>query len=295
MNDLRPETYVPAVEEKLKSFVPEETLMQSGLFDSMRYSLLAGGKRVRPVLVLEFCRLCGGDTEAALPFACAVEMIHTYSLIHDDLPCMDNDAMRRGRPSNHVVYGEAEALLAGDALLTLAFETMLSPESIGAVGAEHAAEAAGVLARAAGARGMAGGQEIDLKNGGKRLTEDTLRHMDELKTGALICAAADMGCVLAGASREKRNAAALYASSIGLAFQIVDDILDETESTEEIGKPAGSDRGNEKNTYVARMGTERARAEVLRLTRTAVSALRCFGSESAYLAGFAQKLALRRK
>lgn len=295
MNDLGPETYAAAVEERLKCCLPEEKLTQAGLFDSMRYSLLAGGKRIRPVLLLEFCRLCGGDPNAALPFACAVEMIHTYSLIHDDLPCMDNDVMRRGRPSNHVVFGEAEALLAGDALQTLAFETMLSPESVRAVGADRAAAAAGVLARAAGARGMAGGQEIDLKSEGKRLSEEELRNMDALKTGALIRASAEAGCVLAGAGGEKRKAAELYSSSIGLAFQIVDDILDETESSEALGKPAGSDRGNNKSTYVSLMGIERAEETVGKLTETAVSALKCFGPEGAYLAGLAEQLASRRK
>lgn len=295
MNDLGPETYAAVVEERLKCCMPEKPLMQAGLFEAMRYSLLAGGKRIRPILLLEFCRLCGGDPCAALPFACAVEMIHTYSLIHDDLPCMDDDVMRRGRPSNHVVFGEAEALLAGDALQTLAFETMLSPESVRAAGAERAAAAAGVLARAAGARGMAGGQEIDLKSEGKRLSEEELRNMDALKTGALIRASAEAGCILAGADGKKRKAAELYSSSIGLAFQIVDDILDETESSEALGKPAGSDRWNNKSTYVSLMGVERAEETVRKLTQTAVSALKCFGPEGAYLAGFAEKLASRRK
>lgn len=295
MIDLIPENYGAAVEERLKLCVPEDKLMQAALFDSMRYSLLAGGKRIRPVLLLEFCRLCGGNPSAALPFACAVEMIHTYSLIHDDLPCMDDDSMRRGRPSNHVVFGEAEALLAGDALQTLAFETMLSPESIRAAGAARAAEAAGVLARAAGARGMAGGQEIDLKSGERLFTEEVLRRMDELKTGALIRASAEAGCVLAGANEEKLEAARLYSSSLGLAFQIVDDILDETESSEELGKPAGSDRGNGRNTYVSFMGLDSARREVSRLTETAVSSLGCFGEQGAYLAGLAEELASRKK
>ena len=294
MNNLAPGNYAAAVEERLKLYLPENKLIQSGLFDSMRYSLLAGGKRIRPILLLEFCRLCGGNPETALPFACAAEMIHTYSLIHDDLPCMDNDDMRRGRPSNHTVFGEAEALLAGDALLTLAFETMLSPENIRAAGAERAAEAAGVLARASGAYGMAGGQEVDLKSAGKHLTEKILRQMDQLKTGALIQASAEAGCVLAGADEEKRKAANLYSSSIGLAFQIVDDILDETESSESLGKPAGSDRDKKKSTYVFLMGIDRAGEEVVRLTDTAVSALKCFGPEGSYLAGFAEKLALRR-
>ncbi|MCI1991190.1 MAG: polyprenyl synthetase family protein, partial [Oscillospiraceae bacterium] len=210
--------YLQSVEDALRKYVPEVSLMQSGLFRAMRYSLLAGGKRIRPVLVLEFCGLCGGDQEAALPFACAVEMIHTYSLIHDDLPCMDDDGLRRGKPSNHVVFGEAQALLAGDALLTMAFETMLSPESVKGVGAERAADAAGILAKAAGAYGMAGGQAIDLMSEGKKVSEETLQKMDECKTGALIRAAAKMGCALAGADSGQIRAADEYAAAIGFAF-----------------------------------------------------------------------------
>lgn len=285
--------YLSAAEEALDRYVPEPSLMQSDLFRAMRYSLLAGGKRIRPVLVLEFCGLCGGDQEAALPFACAIEMIHTYSLIHDDLPCMDNDGLRRGRPSNHVVFGEAQALLAGDSLLTMAFETMLSSESIRKIGAQRAANAAGVLARAAGAYGMAGGQAIDLMSEGKRIPMETLQKMDECKTGALIRAAAKMGCILAGAEDGLICAADKYAAAVGFAFQIVDDILDVQGDAKALGKPVGSDRENSKSTYVSLLGLEDAKRAVLELTKTAVSALGAFKGDTDYLREFAEKLAAR--
>lgn len=286
-------SYIPAVEDALERYVPEVSLLQADLFQAMRYSLLAGGKRIRPALVLEFCGLCGGDQEAALPFACAIEMIHTYSLIHDDLPCMDNDGMRRGKPSNHVVFGEAQALLAGDSLLTMAFETMLSPESVKAAGAERASAAAGVLARAAGAYGMAGGQAIDLMSEGQRIPMETLQKMDECKTGALIRAAAKMGCVLAGAEEQYLRAADEYAAAIGFAFQIVDDIPDVEGNAEALGKPVGSDTENEKSTYVSLLGLENAKRAVERLTSTAEDALGAFEGDTSYLKNLARKLAER--
>ncbi|MCI1982961.1 MAG: polyprenyl synthetase family protein [Oscillospiraceae bacterium] len=288
--------YLDAVQDALQKYVPEEKgRMQSGLFQAMRYSLLAGGKRIRPILVLEFCGLCGGSQESALPFACAIEMIHTYSLIHDDLPCMDNDGMRRGRPSSHVVFGEAQALLAGDSLLTLAFETMLSPESVRGAGAARAARAAGVLAKAAGPYGMAGGQAIDLLCEGKPVPMETLQRMDECKTGALIRAAAQMGCILAGADEQRLSAADRYAASVGFAFQIEDDLLDVEGDSAAIGKPAGSDAGNGKSTYVSILGAERARRAVDELTKTAVQALDPFGEDADYLKDLAERLARRNR
>lgn len=285
--------YVAAVEDALKAYVPETALMQSDLFRAMRYSLLAGGKRIRPVLVLEFCGLCGGDQEAAMPFACALEMIHTYSLIHDDLPCMDNDGMRRGKPSNHVVFGEAQALLAGDSLLTMAFETMFLPENVKAVGAERTSKAAEILAHAAGAYGMAGGQAIDLMSEGKTISMETLQKMDECKTGALIRAAAQMGCTLAGAEPRLVRAADEYAAAIGFSFQIVDDILDVKGDAKALGKPTGSDEGNSKSTYVSLLGLENAKRAVRELTDTAVRALNAFHTDTCYLEDFAEKLADR--
>ena len=288
--------YLDAVQDALQKYVPEEKgRMQSGLFQAMRYSLLAGGKRIRPILVLEFCGLCGGNQESALPFACAIEMIHTYSLIHDDLPCMDDDGMRRGRPSSHVVFGEAQALLAGDSLLTLAFETMLSPESVQGAGAARAARAAGVLAKAAGPYGMAGGQAIDLLCEGKPGSMETLQRMDECKTGALIRAAAQMGCILAGADDQRLSAADRYAASVGFAFQIEDDLLDVEGDSTAIGKPAGSDAENSKSTYVSILGAERAKRAVDELTKTAVQALDPFGEDADYLKDLAERLARRNR
>ena len=198
MNDYR-----AIIENRLKDYIPQKQSLEEEVADSMRYSLNAGGKRIRPILALEFCRLCSGDAMIALPFACAVEMVHTYSLIHDDLPCMDDDDMRRGKPSNHKVYGEATALLAGDALQSLAFETMLSDEAVKAVGADKAARAAGALARAIGAYGMVGGQIIDLAYENKSADEEIIREMHRKKTGALIRAACEIGCIIGGADESQ--------------------------------------------------------------------------------------------
>ena len=218
------ERYLSMVEEALRKALPQppKNSLTRPVTESMGYSLFVGGKRIRPVLTLAFCDLCGGRPETALPFACAVEMIHTYSLIHDDLPCMDDDDLRRGKPANHKVYGEAMALLAGDGLLTKAFETALAfagPSSA-------ALEGARILAQCAGADGMVGGQCIDLNSEGKDVDLALLREMDLGKTVALISAACQMGCVAAGAGEERLKSARSYAEGIGMAFQIRDDILD---------------------------------------------------------------------
>lgn len=251
------------------------------LYDAMYYSLLAGGKRIRPVLLLESCRLCGGDPEKALPFAGAIEMIHTYSLIHDDLPCMDDDDLRRGRPTNHKVYGEATAVLAGDALLTAAFEWMLDPSVT--LPPERTLEAARVLAQAAGAQGMVGGQVLDMAGEGHAMGLTEVEELQRLKTGALIRAAAEMGCVLAGGSEEQRKAVCRYAERIGLAFQIQDDILDVTSSAEVLGKPVLSDEKNHKTTYVTLKGLEKAREDGKEISRRAVELLRSLGGDHAFL------------
>ena len=263
------------------------------LYDAMYYSLMAGGKRIRPVLLLECCRLCGGDVEAALPFAGAIEMIHTYSLIHDDLPCMDDDDLRRGRPTNHKVYGEATAVLAGDGLLTAAFEFMLEPPA--AIPPERALEAAAILARAAGGRGMVGGQVLDMAGEGRSLGLNEVEELQRLKTGALISAAAEMGCVLAGGSAEQRQEAVRYAQCLGLAFQIQDDILDVVGDEATLGKPVGSDAKREKTTFVTLKGVEACRELVEKLTAEAVDALECFGPEGAGLRELAGTLAGRDK
>lgn len=286
--------YRAKIEQALEQAVPSVGgELYAGVIDAMRYSLLGGGKRIRPLLVMEFCRLCGGNPEDALPWACALEMIHTYSLIHDDLPCMDDDDMRRGRASCHKVYGEATALLAGDALLTLAFETACSPSS-GSVPAERALAASWKLARAAGVNGMVGGQQIDLVSEGRAVPLEVLQKMDACKTGALIRAAAAMGCILGGGTEEQRRSADEYASSLGLAFQIVDDILDVTGSVEQLGKPVHSDQEHDKSTYVALLGLEEAQHEASRLTQRAVAALEVFGTEADSLRTLAVHLADRK-
>ena len=279
------------VEEWLRTcFMGREP--RADLYDAMRYSLLAGGKRLRPVLLLESCRMCGGDVEGALPFACAVEMLHTYSLIHDDLPAMDNDDLRRGRPTNHKVYGEATAILAGDGLLTAAFETML--EHGGDLPAPRVLAAAACLGRAAGARGMVGGQALDMAGEGHALALADVEELQRLKTGALIAAAAEMGCILAGGGAEARAAVRRYAEKLGLAFQIRDDMLDVVGDEATLGKPIGSDAENEKTTFVTLKGLEWCQDAVERLTREAQEALDVF-PEAGFLCWLAGELVARKK
>ncbi len=286
---------IQRIENALYGCLPDKNCREGVLIDAMRYSLEAGGKRVRPRLVLEFARLCGGSEEAALPFACAVEMIHTYSLIHDDLPCMDDDDLRRGKPSNHKVYGEDIALLAGDALLTLAFETLADDKTAELAGDRACRLAAKTLARYAGAVGMVGGQVIDLKSENTNAPLEVLREMDEKKTACLIQAACELGCIAANAGADKRRAAALYGESIGVAFQIQDDILDQTSSNEELGKPVGSDNENSKSTYVSLLGIEKCRALVDELTNQAIEALSAFDADTEALRDYALALAKRNK
>lgn len=265
----------------------------SGFFtalEAMSYSLENGGKRIRPVLVLEFCRACGGDYKNAMSFALAIEMIHTYSLIHDDLPCMDDDEMRRGKPSNHVVYGEANALLAGDGLLTLAFEELMNAD----LSADKKVEACKVLSQSAGFSGMIAGQVMDLDNENKNVSLDLLKATDLRKTGELIKAACLLGCIAAGADEEKKKAAIAYSENIGLAFQIVDDILDVTSSEEVLGKPVGSDDENQKSTYVSQLGLEEAQRYADKLTDEAVFALELFGNEGLFLKELAEVLSARK-
>lgn len=290
MND-----YSKIIEEELISYLPKNYKYEKNLISSMEYSLTAGGKRIRPMLAIEFAKLCGGTQEAVMPFACAVEMIHTYSLIHDDLPCMDNDDMRRGKPTNHKVYGEDIALLAGDALLTLAFQTILSEKSVALNGSEKCAKAGRVLAECAGAVGMVGGQTIDLESENKQITDELLKIMDIKKTGALISAACQLGCISAGANDEQLKAAADYALNIGIAFQIVDDILDVTSDTETLGKPVGSDEQNKKSTYVSLLGIEKCRELSKELTQKAVKSLSVFESDTEELENFAFYLLNREK
>ena len=284
--------YLKLIEESLYGFLPPLDCRERKLIDAMRYSLEAGGKRVRPLLGMECNALCGGKPEAALPFACAVEMVHTYSLIHDDLPCMDDDDLRRGKPSCHVNFGEANALLAGDALQPLAFETMLSGSSIRS---DLTVRAAAALAHACGAAGMVGGQMIDLENEGKHVGLDELRVMDSGKTGAIIKAACVMGVIAADGNDDMIAIAESYAENIGIAFQITDDILDVTSTAEVLGKPVESDIGNDKSTYVSLLGLEKAREEASRHTALAVEAVAPLGEKAEFRARFAEMLAGRIK
>ncbi len=285
----RLKTYSALVDAGLERYFPREDCRHSAIYDACRYSLLGGGKHIRAALLLEFYRLCGGSTEDALPFACGLEMIHTYSLVHDDLPCMDNDDFRRGKPSNHKVYGETLATLAGDALLNRAFETMLWQET---VPAERAMRAAAYLSRCSGVQGMIGGQVQDLAMEGKPACVEQLREMVSLKTGALIRAACVGGVLLAGGDERLQKAAETYADAIGLAFQIRDDILDVTGDQALLGKAVGSDIANEKTTFVSVCGLEACRGMVRDLTLQALEAAETF-ADHAFLKNLALWLAKR--
>ena len=252
------------------------------LFDSMEYSVKNGGKRVRPLLTMLFCDACGGDPLKAVQLAVAVEYIHTYSLIHDDLPCMDDDDYRRGKPSNHKVYGEAMALLAGDGLLTAAFERIATWSRAGLIDSDVAINALSELSAYAGSRGMIGGQVIDIQNeDNKDIKLETLMMLDNLKTGALIEAACSLGCIVARSDEDKIQAAKEFASNLGLAFQIKDDILDVTSSFEKLGKAIGSDIENGKTTYVTLLGVEECQKLVDKLTDEALKALDAFENNEA--------------
>ena len=289
----RSREYREFTEEYLKNIYSQfRSEPQSELFDAMEYSLLAGGKRLRPIFVLDFCRMCGGDWHKAAPFAAAMEMIHTYSLIHDDLPCMDNDELRRGKPTNHMVYGEDIALLAGDALMTRGYEIAANNAD---VDANIALTATRKLLFASGAVGMMGGQQIDLKSENVQIDFDTLLKMHAKKTGALIRVSAELGCLAAGITDEndaRMKAACDYANGIGLAFQIKDDILDVTGSLEKLGKMAGSDVENGKTTYVTLLGVEKCQHLVDELTEEALNELDSFQNNEA-LNEYAEYLAKR--
>lgn len=283
------------IEEKLFSFLPNELVLEKNLVDSMRYSLMAGGKRVRPALVLEFAQLCGGDFKDAIPAAIAVECIHTYSLIHDDLPCMDDDDFRRGKPANHKVYGEDIALLAGDALQSMAFETLSSPDFVNAVGGYGAIQCVNILSKYCGAKGMVGGQVIDIEHENKSAGIEIISEMDRKKTGALIKSACEMGCICGGGTKEQIKAAEKYGECIGLAFQVQDDILDVTSTGELLGKPVGSDLENNKSTYVSLLGIDKCREIVKEQTQEALEALKAFDGDSTALRELAIKLSEREK
>ena len=285
----RSREYRSFMEDYLKQIYPEfRAEPQSELFDAMEYSLLAGGKRVRPIFVLDFCRMCGGDWHKAAPFAAAMEMIHTYSLIHDDLPCMDNDDFRRGRPTNHKVYGETMAILAGDGLLTDAFMLAASCELPNPGDMGFAIQ---VLAQNAGSLGMVGGQVLDIRSEERELTEQEVIDIQSRKTGGLINAACVLGVIAGGGGAEKIKAAATFAGALGMAFQIRDDMLDVIGTQEEMGKGVGTDET--KNTFVKLYGLPRCEELVQRYTAAAIDALSIF-EDNCYMIDLAKSLTDRR-
>ena len=281
------------VEQIVTSFLPKEEGYQKTVLEAMNYSVSAGGKRLRPMLMLETYRMFGGTSKVIEPFMAAIEMIHTYSLIHDDLPAMDNDEYRRGRKTTHVVYGEAMAILAGDALLNYAFETAASAfvldEGNPAIG-----KAFMILASKAGVYGMIGGQVVDVESEGKEIDADTLKFIHIHKTSALLESAMLIGAVLAGASEQQQRTVELAARELGLAFQIRDDILDVTGNTDELGKPVGSDEKNHKNTYVALEGLEKAKEDVKRYSESAIDRFKSLPARNEFLYELIEELIDRR-
>ena len=285
------EEWKALIEDHLFDFLPDVDMNSLSLKESMEYSLETGGKRVRPVLLLAACHFCGGEVISALPYACALEYIHTYSLIHDDLPAMDNDDLRRGRPSCHKAFDEATAMLAGDVLLTEAFEVIANAPA----DADVCVQAAAALSAGAGSRGMVYGQELDLKYEALAATEEQLRLIHRNKTGALINAAIQMGAAAARADDAQCRALEHYAYGLGLVFQIVDDVLDVTSTPEQLGKPIGSDSENGKTTFVTLYGAEGAMQLAQDLNNETCAELRRnFGGKAAFLEQLAQQLLVRK-
>ena len=290
--------YADRIEKALAAYIPGCPYPESRVTEAMGYSLLGGGKRIRGALLLAFYRLLHEDPGPALPFACAVEMVHAYSLIHDDLPCMDDDDLRRGKPSCHIAFGEATALLAGDALLSLAFQVMAEAGDAAGYASfspETVLRSISCLARATGPVGMIGGQALDLALEGGRATQAQLDRMYREKTGALICAAAQIGCLLAGAEDAATEAALHYADCLGFAFQIVDDILDVTGDAALLGKPVGSDQERGKSTYVGLLGLREAENRAMILHRQAKEALGALSGDTEFLRDLSDMLLHRRR
>lgn len=282
--------YKKYVDAKLSEYFKPSGLSYDGLLESMHYSLTAGGKRIRPMLVLEFCRISGGNIENTLPVACAIEMLHTYSLIHDDLPCMDNDALRRGKPTNHVVYGECTATLAGDALQAEAFGTIARSQ----LSAEARVTCVEILADAVGSDGMCAGQYLDMVGENKLLSDDELNDINSRKTGSLLTAACRMGVAAAGGNKAMLDAAAQYGACVGAAFQIRDDILDVISTSEELGKPVGSDAQEQKNTYMALLGEDKCMQMIEKLTDQAKNAIAGAFEDTKFLCELADSMVTRK-
>ncbi|WP_313344907.1 farnesyl diphosphate synthase [Sedimentibacter sp.] len=283
---------INSIEEYLNNIIKEKSNPQGLIYEAMNYSLLSGGKRLRPVLLLAAYELFNNNLECVMPFACSMEMIHTYSLIHDDLPAMDNDDYRRGRLSNHKKYGEAIAILAGDGLLNKAFET-----GLGAVLSyddnKKALKALNVIAKSSGVNGMIGGQVVDMYVHNKIKSLEDLKYMYSLKTGAIIKSSIIAGAILGGADEVQLKSLEIYAGKIGLAFQIEDDILDVTSTLEKLGKKTGSDIANDKITYLSFVSIEEAQRQVVQLTKEATEAMSIFGDKAKYLIELADYLTKR--
>lgn len=278
------------VDRALDRFLPRAAVKPATIHKAMRYSLFAGGKRLRPILAIAASEACGGKVEAALPAACAVECIHTYSLIHDDLPCMDDDDLRRGQPTSHKVFGEGIAVLAGDALLTIAFDILAQSKP----SRRHPADALiRELAIAAGSRWLIAGQVMDLEGEGRKISGADLKFIHRAKTAALLTASIRLGAMSANATDSQLRALTDFGQSLGLAFQVIDDILDVTQTTEKLGKTAGKDAQATKATYPALFGLDRSRAEARKLTASAHTALKPFGENAARLREIADYLLAR--
>lgn len=269
------------VEDAMGQLLPEETSYPAVIHQAMRYSLMAGGKRLRPALVIGAAEAVGCESWRVMPAACALELIHTYSLVHDDLPAMDNDDLRRGKPTNHKVYGEAMAILAGDALLTMAFQLMA--ENVKTAPSQAVVKAIQELAVASGSKGLIGGQVVDILSANRIVDSATMEYIHRHKTGALFRAAVRCGAILGSATEEQLAALTDYAENLGLAFQIVDDILDVEGDAEKIGKPVGSDEKNKKATYPVLYGMEKSRQMADQCANSAIHALNIFGSEVDFL------------
>jgi geranylgeranyl diphosphate synthase, type II len=285
--------WVEIINSALDVYVFEKDSLERTIYRAMRYSLTAGGKRLRPVLALAVCDIFEGDINEVMPYACAIEMIHTYSLIHDDLPAMDNDDYRRGRLTNHKVFGDAIAILAGDALLNYAFEIMLnfSLENIGA--AQNKMKAMQIIAKASGVSGMIGGQVVDIEAEGKIISGSELQYMHKCKTGALIKAPVMASAVLNNATKSESDALEVFSENLGLAFQIKDDILDVEGNSDVMGKPAGSDAENKKSTFVTLYGLNESKKLLKDTTNIAINSLDIFGEKAGFLKKLSEYLLVR--
>lgn len=289
------EKNISYIEDVLKNYLPKNPSFQKTIYDAMEYSVMAGGKRLRPMMMYQAYKMFGGeDKELIEPFMAAIEMIHTYSLVHDDLPAMDNDTYRRGRKTTHVVYGEDMGILAGDALLNFAYETAIKGASA-AKAAKNAINALAILSKKSGIMGMVGGQVVDVELTGKKLDEERLDFIFKLKTGALLEASLMVGAALAGADEKYIELMEQAGLNIGMAFQIQDDILDVTSTTEELGKPVHSDEKNDKTTYVSLYGLEKSHDDVEKYSKKALSIMEELPYENQFLCTLIEKLINRRK